>query len=97
MSQALRVMVGGRVVFNTRAIFLSFAIWNRGDCARALLKDLPPTQLCKEVSLTVDMVRLEAALQLSSIQKKKKLSHRPGGWAGLFTAKGCGAKSTCRD
>ena len=25
--------------------------WNKGDCARALLKDLPPTQLCKEVSL----------------------------------------------
>ena len=32
-------MVGGRVVFNTRAKLLSFAIWNKGDCARALLKE----------------------------------------------------------
>ena len=30
-------------------------------------------------------VRLEAALQLSSISKEKKLSHRQGGWAGLST------------
>ena len=30
-------------------------------------------------------VRLEAVLQLSSISKEKKLSHRQGGWAGLST------------
>ena len=30
-------------------------------------------------------MRLEAALQLSSISKEKKLSHRQGGWAGLST------------
>ena len=33
--------MGGRVVvFNTRANYVSFAIWNKGDCARALLKEV---------------------------------------------------------
>ena len=34
-----------------------------------ILKDLPPTQLCKQCRCTVDLVRLEATLQLSSIYK----------------------------
>ena len=64
----LRALVGGRVVFNTRANFVCpLPFWGKDVCARALLKYLPPTQLCKEVSLAVDMVQLEAALQLSSI------------------------------
>ena len=36
---SLRAMVGGRVVFNTRAKLLSVAILAQGDCARALLKE----------------------------------------------------------
>ena len=35
--------------------------------------------------MQLTQVRLEAALQLSSISKEKKLSHRQGGWAGLST------------
>ena len=47
----LHCLVGGRVVFNTRAYFVSFAILVQRRLCAFSLKDLPPTQLCKEVSL----------------------------------------------
>ena len=51
--------------------------WNKGDCARALLKDLPPTQLCKEVSF----VQLHGAIGGASTQQhiKSCLIVREGG------------------
>ena len=44
----LRALVGGRVVFNTRAYFVSFAILGLGLLCACSFKNLPPTQLCKE-------------------------------------------------
>ena len=55
---------------------------------RAFLKGLPPAQLWDgNVSCTVDVeVRLEAALQLSSLNKKR--SQRLGGRAGIIARLG---------
>ena len=49
----LHCLVGGRVVRNTRANVMSIAILEQGLLYECPLKDLPPTQLCKEVSVSL--------------------------------------------
>ena len=75
----LRAMVGGRVVFNTRAKLLSVAILEQRRLCACSLKDLPPTQLCEgRVSYTVD---LGAIVSGASTQQHSKscLIVREGG------------------
>ena len=92
MSQALRVMVGGRVVFNTRANLLSFAILEQRRLCACSLKDLPPTQLCEgRVSSTVDLGAIGSGASTQQ-HSKSCLIVREGGRV-FSPAKGCGCSA----
>ena len=77
----LCALVGGRVAFNTRAYFVSFAILGQRRLCACPLKDLPPTQLCKEVSLCSCMVRLgsDASTQQLYLKRMRGFIFRVGG------------------
>ena len=84
---SLRAMVGGRVVFNTRAKLLSFAILEqRRLCACTFERPPHPPSFVNKCRCAVAWCDWKRRFNSAAF---KKLSHRPGRVGGSLHRKGC--------